>query len=84
MATVKNPRPVFPITFTTPTPQLTMQIYVITINGQDLLCVGPTVHPPRHPDNTYIIQNVEFGERITPLDALRLLDGSLLTDVETQ
>ena len=77
-------RPALPNIFTMPAPHLPMQIYVITIDGHDILCIGPAIHPPKQPDNTYTIQNVEFGERITTAEALRLLDGSLLADVERQ
>lgn len=81
---MKPSRPALASIFSMPAPQLPIQIYVITIDGQDILCVGPAIHPPKHPDNTYVIQNVEFGERITTAEALRLLDGSLLADVERQ
>lgn len=81
---MKTSRPALANIFSMPPTPLPIQIYVITIDGQDLLCVGPAIHPPKHPDNTYLIQNVEFGERITTTEALRLLDGSLLANVERQ
>ena len=81
---MKTSRPALASIFTMPAPQLPVQIYVITIDGRDILCIGPAIHPPKQPDNTYLIQNVEFGERITTTEALRLLDGSLLADMERQ
>ena len=61
-----------------------VQVYVITVDGQKLLCIGPLVHEPKHPDNAYIVEGVEFGECVTAREAIRLLDGSLLADVERQ
>lgn len=59
-----------------PKPQL-VQLYVITVDGQKMLCIGPAL-TPKDPDHPYFVENIEFGDILPTHIAMRLLDGSAI------
>jgi hypothetical protein len=74
MDRLKAPRFANILEMLAPPPKL-VQLYLITVDGQQLLCVGPHLPPPKNHDNAYIVEDIQFGDPI-PLDiAHRLLDG---------
>jgi hypothetical protein len=58
-------------------PRPTVQVLVLTINGQKVMCLGPVLHVPTLGIHVGDVQEIEFGEIIPANLAVRLLDGSL-------
>ena len=63
-----------------PTP--TVQVYVITVDGHQMVCIGPVVHGSR--TGTYCVQDIEYGEIIPARDAVKLIDGSFTAGQDVQ
>lgn len=83
MSPIKPPRYANILQMLAPPPRL-VQLYVITIDGQQLVCVGPALHPPKTPSNTYNINDIEIGDTVPVHDAIRLLDGSFTATEDVQ
>lgn len=71
---MKNPltHPIFGVPVTLPS---AVQIIVITVNGQKLLCIGPVI-PGLWAGGSVVIDEVEFGDLVPRTVAMQLLDGS--------
>lgn len=71
---MKNPltHSIFGVPVTLPS---AVQIIVITVNGQKLLCIGPVI-PGLWAGGSVVIDEVEFGDVVPRTAAMQLLDGS--------
>lgn len=71
---MKNPltHSIFGVPVTLPS---AVQIIVITVNGQKLLCIGPVI-PGLWAGGSVVIDEVEFGDLVPRTVAMQLLDGS--------
>lgn len=63
---------IFGLPVALPTP---VQIIVITVNGQKLLCIGPVI-PGLWAGGSVVVDEIEFGDVVPRTAAMQLLDGS--------
>ena len=61
-----------------------VQVYVITVDNQPMLCIGPVIHESRHANGSYLVQDVTFGDILPASLAIRLLDGSAMAQEAVQ
>lgn len=65
-------------------PRTMVQVIVMTIDGQKVVCLGPVLHVPPAGLHVGNIQEIEFGELVPAHLAARLLDGALGKSVGLQ
>ena len=73
---MKNPltHSIFGVPVTLPS---AVQIIVMTVNGQKLLCIGPVI-PALWTGAHIVIDEVEFGDIVPRTVAMQLLDGTFV------